>query len=105
MSALLGWKIWYDNGSAFSSLDGTWEDAPSDGVQVVVEFYPEGEKYYHSRNYFILDNGKAYGTNDINPFLRKQGTVKSGRWTSDDYFRDILNKAKEDVLNRGIGKK
>lgn len=97
MAKLIGWKIWYDNGSVFSSSQGEWKDAPVDGVQIVVEYYDDETKKIHiERDYYILDDGKAYGTNNINPYLRKYGLVKFGRWSSDDKFKKLVQKAKEE---------
>lgn len=31
-----GFKLWYADGSTFSSDDGSWSQAPSDGVQVLM---------------------------------------------------------------------
>jgi len=98
MARLIGWKLYYDDGSVFASTHVLWQDAPSDGIQVLVEFYDDGTKKIHiERDYYILDDGKAYGTNNINPWLRKQGTVKFGRWSSDDKFQELVKKAKSDV--------
>lgn len=94
--------MYYDDGSAFSSCEGKWEDAPSDGVQILVEYYNDGSKKLHiERDYYIFDEGKAYGTNNINPWLRKNKIVKFGRWTADDKFGELIKKAKGDVLNFG----
>lgn len=102
MSKLIGWRIYYDDGSVFSSLDGDWKDAPSDGVQVLVEFYEDGSRKIHiERDYYMLDDGKAFGTNNINPWLRKKGEVKFGRWSSDDKFHELVRRAKEDVFDSG----
>ena len=92
---LIGWKLYYDNDTVFSSSDGDWETAPSDGIQVLVEFYDDGSRKLHvERDYYLLDEGKAFGTNNINPWLRKYGKVKFGRWSSDDKFKELINKAK-----------
>lgn len=100
MAKLIGWKLYYDNGSVLSSLETKWEDAPPDGIQVLVEFYDDGSKKLHiERDYYILDDGKAYGTNNINPWLRKYGIVKFGRWSSDDKFQELIKKAKVDVFD------
>lgn len=102
MSKLIGWKIYYDDDSTFSSLDGEWSRAPSDGIQVLVEYYEDGSKKIHiEREYYILDDGKAFGTNNINPWLRKKREVKFGRWSSDDRFKQLVQKAKSDVLDSG----
>lgn len=76
-----------------------WEEIPADGIQCVVEFYDDGTRKLHlERDYYILDEGKAYGTNNIHPYLHKIGSVKFGRWASDGFFADIVKKAKEEPL-------
>lgn len=95
MAKLVGWKIYFDDGRVFSSREGEWKDAPVDGVQVLVEFYDDGTRSLHvERDYYLLDDGKGFGTNNITPWLCKQGTVKFGRWSSNDKFRELVQKAK-----------
>lgn len=99
MSNLVGWKLYYDDGGVFSSSDGDWKDAPLDGVLVLVEFYDGGERVLHiERDYYILDDDKAFGTNNLHPWLAKQKTVKYGRWSKNSIFRQILEKAKTEPL-------
>lgn len=98
MAELVGWRVFYDNDSERSSQDSSWEELPADGILAVVEFYSDGtKKVHHSRDYYILDDGKAYGTNNIHPYLHKIGTVKFGRWSRDGLFAQILERA-----NKGI---
>ena len=92
---LIGWRIFYDNGTECSSDNSTWKDAPADGILALVELYDDGSKeVHHSRDYYILDDDKAYGTNNIQPYLHKLGTVKFGRWSKNSFFKQTLNKAK-----------
>mgnify|MGYP001566626251 FL=1 len=91
MRELIGWRVFYDNGTECSSDNSKWEDIPADGVLVVVELYDDGSKeIHHSRDYYVLDDGKAYGTNNISPYLHKIGTIKFGRWSKDSIFKKIL---------------
>lgn len=53
MSQVVGWVIYYADGSTFDS-DQVPEDAPSSGVQIIVEYrdnsswqYRYGADYYH----------------------------------------------------------
>ena len=95
---LVGWRVYYDNGSERSSTDSSWEELPADGLLAVVEYYDDGTReVHHSRDYYILDDGKAYGTNAIHPYLAKLGTVKFGRWSRNGLFHDILAKAHSDA--------
>lgn len=99
MAKLIAWKIYYDNESIFSSSDGSWEDAPCHGIQVLVEFYDDDTRKLHiERDYYLLDEGKAYGTNNIHPFLDKQKTIKFGRWSSDNKFKALVERAKKENL-------
>lgn len=39
---LLGWKLWYADGSTVSSEESTWEDAPQHGVIALVRYWLSG---------------------------------------------------------------
>lgn len=39
---IVGFIVWYGDGSVFSSAHGDWEDAPREGVQVIRFFHPDG---------------------------------------------------------------
>lgn len=96
---LIGWKVFYDDGREFSSKDHDWKDLPTDGVLAVVEFYDDGTKEVHdSKDYYVLDDGKAFATNDLRPYLAKIGTVKFGRWSKNSLFNKILAKADASTL-------
>ncbi len=38
-----GWRIWYAGGSTFDSSQGTWAQAPDDGVQVLMLYHGHDE--------------------------------------------------------------
>ena len=96
---LIGWKVFYDDSTERSSQDSSWGELPADGILAVVEFYDDGtKKIHHSRDYYILDDEKAYGTNDIHPYLHKIGTVKYGRWSREGLFTAILEKAHKSTM-------
>lgn len=93
---LIGWRVSYDDGREFSSKETEWKDIPADGILAVMEFYDDGSKQcHHSKDHYVLDDGKAYGTNDIGPYLRKQGQVKFGRWSKDSDFNRFLTQAQQ----------
>lgn len=97
---LIGWVVLYDDGMERSSHDTKWEELPADGVLAVIEFYDNGKRVvHHSRDYYVLDNGKAYGTNNIHPYLHKLGTIKFGRWSKDSFFHTVLKKADKYVFD------
>ena len=64
----MDWKIYYTDGETFSSEDGTWEDAPADGiVAVVVADEDYGRYVLNGLNYYYTHNGEVAHTNDIGP--------------------------------------
>ena len=94
------WRIYYGDGSTFSSEDGSWEQAPSDDVQVVVvgdpsevwgRFLEQGYDYY-----VCVKEEPPYCTNDLNPFLRKTGLVKFGRQIPKDRWNELMSRADAD---------
>ena len=92
--ALTGWVAFYDDGNRYSSRDSRWSDLPMYGLLVVVEFYDDGTKHkYFNKDYYVLDDNKLFGTNDLNPYLAKLGTVKCGRWSADSTFQQAINAA------------
>lgn len=76
MLPLRGWTIWYDNGSTFSSEDGSWKDAPDQGVQVVC--FRHDPPY---RTFFSGDDTYHHPDHD---------DVKHGRWIETDEFYALL---------------
>lgn len=63
---VLGWKIFYSNGDIFTSLDGTWIEAPSLGVTIVLIYYKQTypifinniKENHHYRE--VFDEGKYF---------------------------------------------
>ena len=91
---LTGWKAFYDDEQEFSSKETDWKDLPLHGLLVVVEFYSDGSKQKHfNKDYYVIDQSKIFGTNDIHPYLAKIGTIKYGRWAGDLVFQEAITKA------------
>lgn len=96
-SILIGWVAFYDDGKRYSSKETKWKDLPLNGLLVVVEFYSDGsKKKYFNKDYYVFDDKKVFGTNDIHPYLAKLGTIKYGRWCEDSVFNQTIIKADEE---------
>ena len=120
MPIISGWKLYYIDGSVFSSKDGTWAQAPSAGLLFVVVFfgsYPCWRgKDLISENYrrFFLDDetpdasriGKVgfwqtlsgqfgYGTITDAPL---GASLKTTTWLDDENYYRVYNKMLTDTV-------
>jgi hypothetical protein len=92
------WRIYYDDRRIFSSDDGDWNDAPTDGVLFVIQKL--GDKVATmsgSDHYVMLDGTDIIATQDIGPLLRKLGFIKFGRWTTIKTYEEISRQVAEDA--------
>lgn len=89
MLPIKSWRIYYPDGSTFSSEDGTWADAPPFGVQCVV--------YYHESPYKTVDGGVSDG--DVY-YYQGDGypdDVKLGVWMDAEGLYRIMDYAARSV--------
>ncbi len=91
------WRIYYDDGSTFSFEDGPAEDAPLDGVQVIVERFENGNVQIHEGcdYYYWTGDCWAYGAiNDLERWLRGVfPKLKYGRFTRNDVHKRAVREA------------
>lgn len=98
------WKIWYGDGSTFSSEDGPPAAAPSANVQVIAQEDPDvGRFLLNQRDYYIFNGGEIgwssadqagfwdYMINAPNPKI-----IGIGRVISNAEFQAIYNSARND---------
>ena len=91
------WKIYYDNGQTYSSDDGSWDDAPLDGVLFVVEVAKGGKVNVLSGNDFYLRiDDTVMATGDMNALLRRFPFIKYGRWVSHRRFEETSEQVRKD---------
>jgi hypothetical protein len=109
--AIVGWRIFYSDGSVFSSLDGEWSAASVSSVQVVVIYYTSTYQYYKNDenqfktyNYKQVLNGKdfywkkdgLFYMSDVFeeiPYEVEINDVKMGKLLTDKEFFNIYNLA------------
>jgi hypothetical protein len=92
------WCIYYDDGSTFDNLDGSFDRAPPDGVICIVRKSGDIAEFLSGADYYVRfdDDGSIIGTGDIGPLLRKLGFVKFGRYTSHRNQERVMNRAREE---------
>ena len=89
MLPIESWRIYYADGSTFSSDDGTWAEAPAFGLQCVV--------WYHEPPYKTLDSG---GTGGVVYYQSDEfaGTdVKLGLWQDAESYYRVMDLAQRSV--------
>ncbi len=108
-NTVAAWKIWYGDGSTFSSKDGDWVDAPQKNIQMVTVFYDKTYKIYNPEskeweieNYCDQLSGQDYywktaegefnaGAAKFVPENLPQGVVKLGQWMNDTDWLSMYN--------------
>ena len=96
----IGFKIYYGDGSVFSSpADGDWNGAPLDNVQVVIQFYEErskgGVRYrdlYHANDYYYQGGATMHLH-----VAQSYGRVLIGKALPDDEYAQIYSRALKDM--------
>lgn len=94
----MSWRIFYGDGSQYSSDDGAWEQAPSLDVQVVA-FVDENGKWVvrHGGDFFRLDENGAAINLDLPGMMdyvcNVLGIVKMGRFLGTAHFKRIRAEA------------
>ncbi len=98
----MAWKIRYDDGGAFSDLDGRPQDAPKFGALAITQRSDLtghevlfGEFLYYWRGRWWAAN--TLGMIDkVTHFVHQIDAVLHGRWIDDAQWNDILIAAKND---------
>jgi hypothetical protein len=93
------WKIFYGDGSTFSSTDGDLTDAPSTNVQIIVQENESTGHYNQSgSDYYIWRDDHWWGVDifGLFDFLMESGLVKFGRTIESSKFTKVYRQAKDD---------
>jgi hypothetical protein len=94
------WAIFYDSGRTFTDEDGTWDEAPSEGVLVVVEVIGERTTLHSGHDNYQLEEDGTIVMRDARTLIAAIGrltmsTVKFGRYTSNTNMERALERARQ----------
>lgn len=85
MLPIKGWRVYYADGSAFSSEDGTWAEAPPFGVQAVIYYHVDGRHVTNDGGDAAGEGIFVYQGDELGPPYEG---VKMGLWLDrDGYYR------------------
>lgn len=96
------WRVYYDDGSSFSSEDGPPEQAPRSGVQLIaVSDINCGKLLWHGSDYYCWQEGEWVPRCDmgLQDYLDQPGAEKirlRGRGISHSRFLSIYRAAVDD---------
>lgn len=93
------WKIYYGDGSTFSSEQGSPEDAPGYDVQAIVYYHAEvGRVVIYNRGYYVRNDDGWFGVDMFGALdqMVAKGHLKTGRTLLDETYKAIIEKAKTD---------
>lgn len=79
MLPVIGWRLWYSDGSFVASDQMSWEQAPDTDVQVL-------EIFHDPAPYRTL----SYGVDEYQ--LSPDSTVKFGRWMNREAFEALVER-------------
>lgn len=95
------WVIYYADGSAFSSQDGSPDEAPARGVQVVIQHCERhGQEMVTNRHWYVWDRGRWVGLETVDAlwdYLWRLGwkRVLSGRVIDHERYNNMLRQARD----------
>lgn len=98
MEESIQWRIFYADGSAFGHEQGSWEDAPLDGVVLVAVRRGDRVEYLTgSDHYAKLDEETIANLDELGPTMRQYDKwIKHGVWTGHRNFERIRERALEE---------
>ena len=97
------WRIYYDNDRTYGSDNGSWADAPTEGVIAVVEKIGDKLTVHQGHDfYYLAEDGTIIQTNDWHILLRAIGFVKMtpikfGRYTSNTNMARIMDRIRSEM--------
>jgi len=92
------WRIYYDDGRIFTSDDGPFDAAPTDGVLFILQKRGDRIETISGADYYAMIDGEIVSTGDLGPLLRKMATwCKFGRWTSIKRYEEIGRRVAADA--------
>lgn len=97
-STVVGWAVWYSDGSFYRSDQHRWRELPSVGVQVMKKFYylryGDEEEQKFVRQWLIGHDAYVPDHRQVNKD-NAHDMVKFGDYIPDKEHAEIVNKAKE----------
>lgn len=93
-STLVGWKLWYTDGSFITSNDIKFDEAPQAGVQALIKYYKRSKGGYSREIQTGLDMYVLYSEQPLDLELPPQ--IKKGENLSDEDWTKFNKMVRDD---------
>ena len=98
----IAWRIYYRGGRTYGPEDGPWDDAPSEGVLLVVERIGERVQFHQGADHYQLEEDGTVVLRDTRTLLAMIGrwpmsTVKFGQYVSHTEMARVQEQAQADL--------
>lgn len=64
---MTGWKLWYEDGAAFSSDAHGWDELPVHGVQVLMTYHGRGRQIWTGWDSYVIPGSDTKLGKEIDP--------------------------------------
>lgn len=101
MEKPLGWRVWCDDGSVWTSDTCEWADVPDGQILLKIIYYDSGRKQTQQADWYyeaphpkgiiraICPEGKKKSIEQRHP----DAVWKEGFWTVDEWYREVVDRA------------
>jgi hypothetical protein len=101
----MGWRIYYRGGQSYGDTDGSWEDAPAEGVLLVVERIGDRTEFHMGADHYQLESDGTVVLRDTRTLLAMIGRwpmspVKFGQYVGHTEMERARRQAHEDLACR-----
>jgi hypothetical protein len=95
---MVGWELWYTDGTVYTSDDGPWEDAPQFGIQALVRYTERdkggvGAEIVNGNDLYTVDRPTALNI-DLPP------EVKIGEEMDREEFDKLMDRVRANIHSK-----
>lgn len=94
------WRIYYDDGRSYGSDDGSWSDAPVEGVLAVVELVDDKLTVHSGADFYQLEDESIVMRDDCTLLhaigLVEMTPIKFGRYTSAKKMAAVFERIRQE---------
>lgn len=99
---LIGWKVWYNDGSSANSKEFKWKDIPQEGIAILKKIYRDfnnlGKENEICQEMIVGQSLYSLNEKELQN-IKIPSCIKRGVWMSDTLFHPLYNLARDEKIN------